>query len=67
MVTVYPLATSTGPAVKPLVNSTPPFAVGPIVKLSPIVGPFVRMIESSPTEGPPPPTSSQPGTPCAAS
>ena len=31
-------------------NSTPPFAVGPIVKLSPIVGPFVRMIESSPTE-----------------
>ena len=48
---------------KPFVNSTPPLAVGPTVRFSDIVVPLVLIIEFSPTEGPPPPTLSQPGEP----
>ena len=63
MVTVLPLAIVIGAAEKPLLNSTPLLALGPTVKFSLIVVPLVLIIESSPTDGPPPPTSSQPGEP----
>ena len=45
IVTVYPFAIVIGPALNPFVNSTPPLAVGPIVKFSSIVVPLVLMIE----------------------
>ena len=48
---------------KPLVNSAPLLALGPIVRFSEMVLPFVLIILSSPILGPPPPTSSHPGDP----
>ena len=56
MVNVYPFDSVIGPPENPLVNSAPPFAVGPIVIFSLILGPLVRIIELVPTEGPPAPT-----------
>ena len=44
IVTVKPFAIVIGPPLNPLVNSTPPLALGPIVKFSDIVVPFVLII-----------------------
>ena len=63
IVTVYPFEIVIGAAEKPFENSTPPLAVGPMVKFSAMVVPLVLIILFSPTDGPPPPTLAQPGEP----